>query len=96
MAGFDSALSERFTIAVDFSDQIAIDRIRTVVPTVDTGVSPDALGVERVSTHEQALAVGLKSRLAGDLMLTANVLMRLNDNGLRARIVPNIAISRIF
>jgi hypothetical protein len=95
--GLDAAVSPRFTVAVDFSDQIALNRTRAVLPVLTPEGTPQSpLGSETVSLHETGLAGGFKARLRGALVMTGNVLVRLNDAGLRARVVPTLGLSYLF
>ena len=41
-------------------------------------------------------AVGLKFNLFGGLLLTADVLFRMDNNGLRQNVTPLIGLSRSF
>jgi hypothetical protein len=96
VVGMDAALSDRFTLAVDFLDQVALNRFRSLLPGTGGSRQPKPIGFERVSTHERSLAVGFKARLFGQTMITGNALLRMNEEGLRAQVVPNLAISRSF
>jgi hypothetical protein len=41
-------------------------------------------------------AAGLKLNLFGGLLLTADILFRMDDNGLRQNVTPLIGLSRSF
>jgi hypothetical protein len=93
------AIHPRVTAAVDILGRYIIDspRVRredfhaldgrSVFPniTFDTG-----------SIHEVSTAVGLKINLAGRLLVNANLLMRLNDAGLRDKISPLVGVEYAF
>ena len=48
------------------------------------------------SRHEYNLSLGLKAAMPRDVILTWNVLVRLNQAGLRARVVPLLGASVAF
>jgi hypothetical protein len=41
-------------------------------------------------------SAGFKAQLGGNMLLTTNLLFGLNNNGLRARVVPLIGLSYTF
>jgi hypothetical protein len=97
VAGLDAAVTPRFTVAVDVSDHMPFNRLRTILPTVDANGNPQTpLGFERASLHETNLAAGFKTRVLNQMVATGNVQLRLNDGGLRVRVVPNIGVSWLF
>lgn len=97
IAGMDAAVTPRFTVAVDVSDHVAFDRPRTVLPRVNAnGIPETPLGFERASLHETNLAAGFKTRLIGQMVASGNVQLRLNEAGLRVRVVPNVGVSWLF
>jgi hypothetical protein len=96
--GVDGAVTHRMTLAADFLGQRLFGATR-VVPTTFT----DALGrtfpetrLQKASFDQFSGAVGAKLNLTRTLLLTGNVIFRLNDSGLTAPIVPLIGISWAF
>jgi hypothetical protein len=71
---------------VELSDFHALDG-RSVYPniTFDTG-----------SINELSSAVGLKINVAGRLLVNTNLLVRLNDGGLRDKVSPLVGIEYAF
>jgi hypothetical protein len=95
--GADAALTDRFTLAFDVSDQLVIDALRAVLPQFNPDGTPrGSLGLETVTQHETNLSAGFKAKLFKEIVLTGNFLIRLNENGLRARVVPNVGLSYLF
>lgn len=95
--GFDAGISPRMTMAVDFLDQIVISGQRTFLrPLGLSGESPPGIFFDDRTRHEYNASVGFKARLREDLLFTGNVTMRLNNAGLRARVVPLVGLSYLF
>ncbi|HYP15281.1 MAG TPA: hypothetical protein VEQ63_15235, partial [Bryobacteraceae bacterium] len=98
--------SQRTTVAFDLTDQIVIDapKSKLTAGTTASGLPYSAVSYPNVTRHELSASAGFKSLLFRDpnpaagrsLVLTANMLMRINKAGLRARVVPLIALSYIF
>jgi hypothetical protein len=96
-AGVEAAVSRRATIAFDVLNQLIVHGQRSFLDTVsDAGTSYNTLSSPNRSRQETNASIGFKARLSQDLILTANVLTRLNDAGLRARVVPLFGLSYIF
>jgi hypothetical protein len=96
-AGVETAVSRRATIAFDVLDQLIVHGQRTFLQTVaDAGTSYSTVSFPNRSRQEANASFGFKTRVAQDLSLTANLLVRLNDAGLRARVVPLFGLSYIF
>jgi hypothetical protein len=96
-AGVEAALSPRSTVAFDILDQLIVHGQRTFFNTVsEGGTTYNTLSFPNQSRHEANASIGMKARIAQDLALTGNLLVRLNDAGLRARVVPLVGISYIF
>lgn len=55
-----------------------------------------SIGVNNSSYNVENMSVGLKWSPAGNLIISANVLLKLNDAGLRAKYVPLVGISYRF
>jgi hypothetical protein len=97
-AGADIAATRRITFAADFIGQHVIHALR-VVPTTYTdplGHTLPETNIERTGLDLLSGAVGAKINLAHTLLLTGNVIFRLNDAGLTAPVVPLIGLSWTF
>lgn len=96
-AGFDSRITDNITVVVDFIDQAILDTRRAVL--VGSGVDPFPRTFKvrdtRETIHEWSAAIGLKAKLNSRLILSGNVLMRLNNQGLRSRVVPLVGVSYV-
>jgi hypothetical protein len=100
-AGVDAGVTRKLTLAVDLLGERLYD-----APGVIIGAWVDLLGVshpdvpQTISIHRSFnmddLALGAKYSLHGDLLLTGNVQFKLDDGGLRAKIVPLVGISYTF
>ena len=96
--GFDAAMSRKVTVAVDFLDQMVISGQRTLLQpfTSTDGVSYSQISFEDRTHQEYSGSAGLKVQPKPHFVITANALFRLNDSGLRARIVPLVGMSYQF
>lgn len=106
-AGLDADVSPHLTAAVDVLDQIVIHGQRAFIRSfTENGVGYTSVYTPNVTRHEVSASAGFKARLfrgrpdakgfVRDLVLVANVQFRLNDTGLRARVVPFFGISYTF
>ena len=97
-AGVETGVSSRITLAVDFMDQRIHKGQRSFVKTVTgpDGLSYQTLDFPYQSRHEYNLSLGIKAAMRDDVVVTWNVLLRLNQAGLRARVVPMIGGSVVF
>ena len=96
-AGAEASLSPRVTVAFDVLDQIIIHGRRTFVNTETiSGTTYTTASFPNQSRHELNAATGFKARLGRDVVLTGNLLFRLNDSGLRSRVVPLVGLSYLF
>jgi len=108
--GADAAINHRITAAFDLYGQHLFDSPRLVssqftdkgtcvdiaCTTVTPGTThPDVSGVSSGSDLLDA-SLGLKVRAFGKLVVTGNVLIKLNDDGLRAKAVPLVGIGYSF
>ena len=98
--GLDAGVHPSFTIIFDFLGRTVLDGTQPV-PTQFTAVTqnvptspfvgaafPD-FNIERDSSFSVfSAAAGFKARLGQSLLLTVNVLFKLNDNGLRDDVTP--------
>jgi hypothetical protein len=87
-----------FTGVVDYLSNVLFDAPRMIGQSSDflgranTQLTGDTLGgMSNFSMNN--LAVGFKIKTIGNLVLTANTLIALNDNGLRDKVVPMFGIS---
>jgi len=97
-AGLDVAATRHLTFAADLLGQRLFGAMR-VVPTEFT----DALGrtfpetkLQKASFDLLSGAIGAKINLTRTLLLSGNVIFRLNDTGLTAPVVPLIGLSWAF
>lgn len=97
----DAEVARKLTVATDLLGQRLCS-----APVLLKGPFVDVLGTAHTdipqvsSTHRSFnmndLAVGAKNGLHGNLLLTGNVQFKLDDGGLRAKVVPLIGISYTF
>ena len=104
-AGTDFAVWHRLTLAVDYLGQELINAPRvnnstytSLGPLTTTGQTGTFATIsEMKQTYNQSnAAFGFKYNLFGQLLLTGNMLVALNDGGLRERVVPLIGLSYAF
>jgi hypothetical protein len=100
-AGVDAGVTHRLTLAVDLLGQRFYD-----APGVKIGPWEDAVGtlhpdvaqtipIQR-SFNTDDLALGAKYSPFGNWLVTGNIQVKLDDGGLRAKVVPLIGISYTF
>ena len=101
-AGADIAVTKRVTVVGDlvgqyFFDAPQVSTPRTVSPNVNN-VPVNFSSVVQVNGSYQVhnLGVGVKANLVWKLLLTANALIKLDDGGMRAKVVPLVGISYSF
>jgi len=100
-AGADAGVTRKLTVAVDLLGERLYG-----APGVAQGAFFDVLGASHpdvlqiTPTHRSFsmndLAVGAKYDLHGNLLLTGNVQFKLDDGGLRAKVVPLVGVSYTF
>lgn len=106
-AGADIGLIKRkLSVVGDFLSQHYFDAPRITPAAATTGLRPDAtpvpgleiktIGVATSSYNVNNASVGLKWSPKGNLIISANALLKLNDAGLRAKFVPLAGISYRF
>jgi hypothetical protein len=105
-AGTDVGLSRRFTVAVDYIGQELINAPRVAVatftsqaPLVSTGQIGSfgtASPIANQTYNQSNLAVGLKANVLDRFVVSSNLLIALNDGGLREKVVPLIGLSYTF
>ncbi|MCW5980190.1 MAG: hypothetical protein KIT09_19055 [Bryobacteraceae bacterium] len=89
---------ERLTVVADLLGQRLFDAPR-VTPSSFTAANNQAfpqLGTVSDSFGLHNAAIGFKLRLVNELLLTANLLFRVDDSGLRQRAAPLIGLSYSF
>ncbi len=70
-------------------------RPRTFMAVPAPSHLPDIVGRKETMTLNSG-AAGVKVNLFGGLLLTADILFRLDNNGLRQNVTPLIGLSRTF
>jgi hypothetical protein len=103
-AGADIGMTGRVTLAFDYLGQTVFNAPRVfqsnfVTANIPGGTGaitlPNIVGRKETMTLSSGTA-GVKVNLFGGLLLTANVLFRLDNNGLRQNVTPLIGLSRTF
>jgi hypothetical protein len=101
LAGVDASITRKLTLAVDFLGERLYDApgVRQG-PWVDIVHAPHPDVLQTFPTHRSFnmsdLAAGAKVSLHGNLLLTGNVQFKLDDGGLRAKVVPLFGVSYSF
>jgi hypothetical protein len=99
--GADARVNKRLTVAADLLGTRLSDtqRVRRT-PFVDvngvTQSSVSQIALYRNSVNMDDIALGAKYSIWGNLLLTGNVSIQVNDGGLRARVVPLGSLSYSF
>jgi len=102
IVGADAAINKRLTAAFDLYGQHLIDSVRLVptqytdlgrcsdiaCTTLTPGTTHPTVSGPTSGSNQLDASLGLKVRAFGKLVVTGNVLIKLNDDGLRARAVP--------
>jgi hypothetical protein len=98
--GLDATISKRLTLVADLLGQVYFDAPRLSQPTpfpvghdpvVPFTVNPY---IQTYSTNN--LGLGVKSQAFAHLVVTGNLLLRLDNGGLRANVVPLVGVSYSF
>lgn len=84
---------KRFTVTLDFTGDRLFDALRTIVPVSGT---VDTFQVTSKSVNLNNASVGAKVNPWGGLLLSGNLTWRVNNGGLRARLVPMVGASYTF
>jgi hypothetical protein len=95
VAGVDVGVTSKFSMALDFLGQRLIDAQRvfeTPFTGFDGSVHPTTR-FERGSVNTADGAIGFKVNPIGTLLVTFNILVKLNSGGLRDRVTPLIGVS---
>ena len=97
--GADAAIIRRVSLTGDFIGQTFYDVTKLVATTFtdhDGDTHPSISSTQVVHLNQQSLAVGGKVNPIGGLLVTLNVLFRLNDAGLHSKPVPLVGLSYTF
>ncbi len=104
--GADWAIQRHLTVAADLLGNQFLNTPKIVVPTSPTvsltqSGSSSAVNLFTTTTENSSytlnnLSAGLKIALVRDLIISGNVLVQLNNNGLRSRPTPLVGISYKF
>lgn len=97
-AGADAGLTRRLTLNVDFIGQ-SLRKATEISPStyVDfRGVSHPNISTSTGTINQANVAVGGKINVVGRLILSADVLFRVNDAGLHSKPAPLVGISYNF
>jgi hypothetical protein len=102
--GVDIGVTNRVTVAFDYLGQTVFNAPRVFTSTFTTQNIPGgtgALALPTITGRNETMtlnngAAGLKVNLFRGLLLTADVLFRMDDNGLRQNVTPLIGLSRTF
>ena len=97
-AGVEIGVSKALTLVFDFLGQRVSDSPRFVQTTFTAadGTTHPQVGFERGTFYVNDASVGFKVNIVGRLLLDANVLIKLNDSGLRDDISPLVAFEYSF
>jgi hypothetical protein len=102
--GADVGVNKSLTIAFDYLGQVLINAPRVFQESFITQDVPGGTGALRLPTISGGMdtiglssgAVGFKYNLFGSLLLTSNLLFRLDNKGLRQDLTPVVALSYAF
>jgi hypothetical protein len=93
-------LAKRLSLAVDLLGQRVIDAPRLVGETFNTltggATFPNVRFIRASSFNIHNGAIGLKLNPFGSLLLNANVLLKLDNGGVRDKITPLVGIAYTF
>ncbi|MBV9302213.1 MAG: hypothetical protein JOY62_06400 [Acidobacteriaceae bacterium] len=105
-AGTDLGITRRFTLAADYIGQELINAPRVGVatytsqaPLVGTGqigTFATAAPLANQTYNQSNLALGMKTNIFDGFLVSANMLVALNDGGLREKVIPLIGVSYTF
>lgn len=97
-AGFDLGISKKFTVAADYlgSQQMQGNRVKIVDYRAANGKTFPNIQVRRARLPQNAASLGMKINPIAELLVTFNLLVALDDNGLRDRVAPMIGLSYTF
>jgi hypothetical protein len=96
--GFDAGVGKRFSFAADVLGQeiFHAEGVTPITFTAANGSKFADTGFVRETTNTTNGSVGFKVNPIGTLLVSFNVLVQLNDGGLRSRVVPLTGFSYTF
>jgi len=98
--GADFAAGQRLTLCVDLVGRYVIDSSRIAESTfvgLDSAATRFSdIRFDEGSYNQSSLALGLKANPAGRLLVVFNVLLKLDDHGLRDSVTPLLALDYTF
>ena len=96
-AGVDVGISPKFSLAADFLGQRIIDAktasLIKALDAADNRTEFDTIAFSQRSVDTADAAFGFKVSPANGLLVTFNVIVKLNQGGLRSRVTPLIGVS---
>jgi len=100
-SGVDVGVTDRLTVNLDYLGQAVFDAPRVVTDTFTTQNIPGGTGAltlptirgDKKTTTLNNGSVGLKYNLFGALLITGNVLFRMDHHGLRQDVTPLVGLS---
>ena len=98
-AGLDAGITRHVSASVDFLGTTLTDqkKILNAAPVTDfVGVSHSDITTQTATVNQASIALGGKVNPFGRLLLTADVLFRVNDAGLHSKPVPLVGVSYTF
>jgi hypothetical protein len=98
IAGADVGITPKLTLAADFLGlrREGAQRVAGTAFQAANGTFYQNIAWRRSGISQYNGAVGFKINGSGNLLLAFNLLFRLNDAGLRARVIPLISLSYSF
>lgn len=96
--GFDLGVTRKFTFAADYlgQQQIQGNRVKLVNYLAANGALFPNVQVNRARLTQNAASLGMKVNPIAELLVTFNLLVALDHNGLRDRAAPMIGLSYTF
>ncbi|MBI2686141.1 MAG: hypothetical protein HYX27_07485 [Acidobacteria bacterium] len=96
--GFDYGLTRKFTVAADYLGQTQLqgNRVNLINYAAANGTAFPNVQVNRARLAQNAASLGIKANPIGELLVTFNLLVALDENGLRDRVAPMIGLSYTF
>ncbi len=98
--GFDVGVTRRLTLAADLVGRYLIDASRVSTTTFSgldaAGTSFPDIRFDQASYNQASMALGMKFNPVGKLLVVFNVLLKVDDHGLRDKAAPLIALDYTF
>lgn len=105
-AGTDFGVSKGLTLALDYlgqelinAPQVTMSTYTSAGPLVSTGQIgnfPTLVSASKQTYNQSNVALGAKYALFDRLLVSGNLMIAINDGGLRQRVTPLIGLSYIF